>query len=87
MAIWKRLVPAVAALALLAGCGEVAPGDSADEGGGKGRQWVLRFDTSDGSADGESIAGLYLTITPETGKIAVKVINDYGDEVLQVFDV
>lgn len=69
MAIWKRLVPAVAALALLAGCGEVAPGDSADEGGGKGRQWVLRFDTSDGSADGESIAGLYLTITPETGKM------------------
>ena len=24
---------------------------------------------------------------PTTGKIAVKVINDYGDEVLQVFDV
>jgi adenine-specific DNA-methyltransferase len=24
---------------------------------------------------------------PETGKIAVKVINDYGDEVMQVFDV
>ena len=24
---------------------------------------------------------------PSTGKIAVKVINDYGDEVLKVFDV
>ena len=24
--------------------------------------------------------------TPETGRIAVKVINDYGDEVMQVFD-
>jgi adenine-specific DNA-methyltransferase len=24
---------------------------------------------------------------PETGKIAVKVINDYGDEVMKVFDV
>lgn len=24
---------------------------------------------------------------PETGKIAVKVINHYGDEVLKVFDV
>jgi adenine-specific DNA-methyltransferase len=24
---------------------------------------------------------------PETGKIAVKVINDYGDEVLKVFDI
>lgn len=25
--------------------------------------------------------------TPESGKIAVKVINDYGDEVMKVFDV
>lgn len=25
--------------------------------------------------------------TPDTGKIAVKVINDYGDEVMQVFEV
>lgn len=25
--------------------------------------------------------------TPETGKIAVKVINHYGDEVLKVFEV
>ena len=24
---------------------------------------------------------------PETGKIAVKVINDYGDEVMQVYEV
>jgi adenine-specific DNA-methyltransferase len=24
---------------------------------------------------------------PETGKIAIKVINDYGDEVMQVYDV
>jgi adenine-specific DNA-methyltransferase len=24
---------------------------------------------------------------PETAKIAVKVINDYGDEVMKVFDV
>ncbi len=25
--------------------------------------------------------------TPESGKIAVKVINDYGDEVMKVFEV
>jgi adenine-specific DNA-methyltransferase len=25
--------------------------------------------------------------SPETGRIAVKVINHYGDEVLKVFDV
>jgi adenine-specific DNA-methyltransferase len=24
---------------------------------------------------------------PETGRIAVKVINDYGDEVMKVFEV
>ena len=24
---------------------------------------------------------------PETGKIAIKVINHYGDEVLEVFDI
>jgi len=35
---------------------------------------------------------LYSTVSrpfaqPETGKIAVKVINHYGDEVLKVFDV
>jgi hypothetical protein len=34
---------------------------------------------------------LYSTVSrpfpvPETGKIAVKVINHYGDEVLQVYD-
>ncbi len=27
------------------------------------------------------------TPSPETGKIAVKVINHYGDEVLEVFSV
>lgn len=27
------------------------------------------------------------TPSPETGKIAVKVINDYGDEVLKVYEV
>src|SRR5262249_55511460 len=37
-------------------------------------------------------ASLYRTVSrpfprPETGKIAVKVINDYGDEVLKVFEV
>ncbi len=37
-------------------------------------------------------ASLYSTVsrpfpTPETGKIAVKVINHYGDEVLQIYDV
>ncbi len=42
--------------------------------------------------DEDAWASLYRTVsrpfpTPETGKIAVKVINDYGDEVLQVFDV
>ena len=35
---------------------------------------------------------LYSTISrpfdhPKTGKIAVKVINDYGDEVMKVFEV
>ncbi len=42
--------------------------------------------------DQEAWASLYRTLSrpfprPETGKIAVKVINDYGDEVLKVFDV
>jgi adenine-specific DNA-methyltransferase len=42
--------------------------------------------------DEEAWASLYSTISrpfpkPDTGKIAVKVINDYGDEVLQVFEV
>ena len=37
-------------------------------------------------------SSLYSTVSrpfpkPESGKIAVKVINDYGDEVMQVFDV
>ena len=37
-------------------------------------------------------ATLYSTVSrpfasPETGKIAVKVINHYGDEVLKVFDI
>jgi adenine-specific DNA-methyltransferase len=40
----------------------------------------------------EAWATLYRTVSrpfprPETGKIAVKVINDYGDEVLKVFEV
>lgn len=26
-------------------------------------------------------------LRPETGKIAIKVINDYRDEVLQIFEV
>ncbi len=42
--------------------------------------------------DEDAWATLYSTTSrpfpaPETGKIAVKVINDYGDEVMQVFDV
>ena len=42
--------------------------------------------------DEDAWATLYRTVSrpfphPSTGKIAVKVINDYGDEVLQVFDV
>ena len=42
--------------------------------------------------DEEAWATLYRTVSrpfprPVTGKIAVKVINDYGDEVLQVFKV
>ena len=42
--------------------------------------------------DQEAWASLYRTTSrpfprPESGKIAVKVINDYGDEVLKVFDV
>ena len=42
--------------------------------------------------DEDAWASLYRTVSrpfpkPTSGKIAVKVINDYGDEVLQVFDV
>jgi adenine-specific DNA-methyltransferase len=42
--------------------------------------------------DEDAWATMYSTISrpflkPTTGKIAVKVINDYGDEVMQVFDV
>jgi adenine-specific DNA-methyltransferase len=42
--------------------------------------------------DADAWASLYLTTsrpfpTPESGKIAVKVINDYGDEVMKIFDV
>jgi adenine-specific DNA-methyltransferase len=42
--------------------------------------------------DEEAWASLYRTESrpfarPETGKIAVKVINDYGDEVMRVFPV
>ena len=42
--------------------------------------------------DEDAWASMYRTVSrpfakPTTGKIAVKVINDYGDEVLQVFDV
>ena len=41
--------------------------------------------------DEEAWASLYFTVSrhfpkPETGKIAIKVINDYGDEVMQVFE-
>ena len=42
--------------------------------------------------DEDAWSSLYSTVsrpfpTPETGKIAIKVINHYGDEVLQVYDV
>ena len=42
--------------------------------------------------DEDAWASLYSTVSrpfpkPDTGKIAVKVINDYGDEVMQVFEV
>ena len=42
--------------------------------------------------DPDAWASLYATVSrpfdrPESGRIAVKVINDYGDEVMQVFDV
>jgi adenine-specific DNA-methyltransferase len=42
--------------------------------------------------DGEAWESLYRTLSrpfprPETGKFAVKVINDYGDEVMKVFEV
>ena len=40
----------------------------------------------------EAWATIYSTVSrpfdpPETGKIAVKIINHYGDEVLQVYEV
>ena len=42
--------------------------------------------------DADAWASLYQTVSrpfpgPTTGKIAVKVINDYGDEVMKVFEV
>jgi len=42
--------------------------------------------------DEDAWPSMYRTVSrpfdrPDTGKIAVKVINDYGDEVMQVFDV
>lgn len=42
--------------------------------------------------DADAWASLYATVSrpfdkPTTGKVAVKVINDYGDEVMKVFDV
>ncbi len=42
--------------------------------------------------DGDAWNSLYQTVSrpfskPESGKIAVKVINDYGDEVMKVFEV
>jgi adenine-specific DNA-methyltransferase len=42
--------------------------------------------------DEDAWASLYGTVSrpfvkPDTGKIAVKVINDYGDEVMKVFEV
>jgi adenine-specific DNA-methyltransferase len=42
--------------------------------------------------DADAWAGLYGTVSqpfpaPSTGKIAVKVINDYGDEVMKIFEV
>jgi adenine-specific DNA-methyltransferase len=42
--------------------------------------------------DADAWASLYSTVSrpfdrPESGKIAVKVINDYGDEVMKIFDV
>ena len=48
---------------------------------------ALRADIDEGAW-----STLYSTVSrrfapPETGKIAVKVINHYGDEVLKVYDV
>jgi len=48
---------------------------------------ALKFDI-----DEDAWASLYQTTSrpfakPETGKIAVKVINDYGDEVMKVFEI
>jgi adenine-specific DNA-methyltransferase len=42
--------------------------------------------------DDDAWDSLYKTVSrpfakPDTGKIAVKVINDYGDEVMKVFEV
>lgn len=42
--------------------------------------------------DEEAWSSLYSTVSrpfprPETGKVAVKIINDYGDEVMKVFEV
>ena len=48
--------------------------------------------SQEAEVDADAWAGLYGTVSrpfsaPSTGRIAVKVINDYGDEVMKAFDV
>ena len=59
-------------------------------GGGDPYESLKRVLKSD--IDEEAWASLYSTVSrpfpkPDTGKIAIKVINNYGDEVMQVFEV
>ena len=57
-------------------------------------EYFATLDSAERKADIDEVAWASLHSTesrpfprPETGKIAVKVINDYGDEVMKVFPV
>ena len=59
-----RAFAAATVLVATSACG-VGQGDSA---GALGNTWVLRFDRSTGGADGEELAAVYLSATPDSGK-------------------
>ena len=59
-----RAVAAASVLVATSACG-VGQGDSA---GALGNTWVLRFGRSMGGADGEELAAVYLSASPNSGK-------------------
>ena len=51
---------------------------------------VFFFQAEDGIRDlvrSRGLGDVYKRQAPSTGRIAVKVINDYGDEVMKIFEV